>query len=179
MMEDHPNKKIKLTHDSDECAKVVQEEPMKIENNPLDGVFLVHKPIGMTPLQAIQKFKKKRADLAKAKMSYAGRLDPMARGLLILLSGNEVKNQKQMELCLKEYVFEVVFGIQTDTYDLLGVTNIGNDIPEIPIIDEQKLRNQLELQIPSHLGHHMQPYPPYSSARVDGKPLFQWAKEGR
>lgn len=51
-------------------------------------------------------------------MSYAGRLDPLARGLLIALLGSRVSEQKTYETLKKVYQFQVIFGMKTDSYDL-------------------------------------------------------------
>ena len=53
-------------------------------------------------------------------MTYAGRLDPMASGLLIVLAGEETKNKEKYLNLDKEYLFEVLFGFKTVTYDFLG-----------------------------------------------------------
>jgi len=136
--------------------------------------ILVNKPIGMTPLQAIQKYKEKHQEDKDVKMGYAGRLDPMAHGLLLILSGNQVKSQKEHELMRKEYEFEVLFGAETDTFDILGISSTEK-LPNIPI----DLVERIQDLIPKYVGKHQQSYPPYSSARVNGKPLFQWAKDGK
>jgi len=125
----------------------------------------------------LEEFKKKNISYKDIKMSYAGRLDPMARGLLIALTGEQVKLQKNHETLSKEYYFQVLFGVETDTYDLLGLfkdTDFHN-IPQMP----SKIMDFIQNEIPSLIGKKRQPYPPYSSARIRGKPLFQWAKDGK
>ena len=56
-----------------------------------NGVNLVYKKLGQTPLEALLDFKNKNPDFSGS-MTYAGRLDPMAEGLLILLSGDKLKD---------------------------------------------------------------------------------------
>ena len=63
----------------------------------MQSVIPVYKPLGLTPLQAIVKFKKLFPDYANEKISYAGRLDPMAEGLLLLLVGEENKQRNEYE----------------------------------------------------------------------------------
>ena len=53
-------------------------------------------------------------------MTYAGRLDPMASGVLLVLAGEETKNKDKYLGLDKEYDFEILFGFATDTYDILG-----------------------------------------------------------
>ena len=49
-------------------------------NEECNEIILIHKPLGWTPLQAIKEYRKKKEECRERKMSYAGRLDPMARG---------------------------------------------------------------------------------------------------
>ncbi|MBD3280975.1 hypothetical protein GF389_05690, partial [Candidatus Dojkabacteria bacterium] len=104
-----------------------------------------------------------------------GRLDPMAHGQLLVLVGDECKKRDQYQNLSKEYRFRVIFGLQTDTYDMLGL--VKNEVNTESI---QKLsKEEIEEVATSFVGKYEQSYPPYSSKPVDGKPLFQWAREGR
>jgi len=58
---------------------------------------------------------------AKTPLTYAGRLDPMAEGVLIILVGDECKKKQKYLGLDKEYEIEVLFGLETDTQDILGV----------------------------------------------------------
>ena len=53
--------------------------------------ILLNKPKGLTPLELVKKYKKEEGLSAKEKVCYAGRLDPMARGMMILLRGVDCK----------------------------------------------------------------------------------------
>ncbi len=133
----------------------------------------VYKPLGLTPLETIQRIKEQVPSLQKQKVSYAGRLDPMAEGLLLLLVGDENKKRKDYENLPKIYEFEVLFGIETDTYDLLGrITQTSNQQLVLS-------RHEINSFLPNFLGTYKQPYPPYSSKPVQGKPLYRWAREGK
>jgi tRNA pseudouridine(55) synthase len=135
------------------------------------GVNLVYKNLGETPFETILRFKKENPVYADEPMTYAGRLDPMAEGLLILLSG-EALSQKDEYLSLpKTYEFEVLWGFETDTLDVLGLAQSRNtSLPEA-----EDIRKYLTQSV----GKLEQKYPAYSSKRVQGKPLFQWAREGK
>ena len=88
------------------------------ENN----IFNVFKPVGISPLDAIKILKEKYPELKDEKMTYAGRLDPLAEGALLILAGNAVhKKEKYLKLD-KEYEGEILFGFNTDTYDILGLS---------------------------------------------------------
>jgi len=120
------------------------------------GVICVYKKIGETPLEAIS------ALHIKEKLSYIGRLDPLASGLMLVLVGEENKNRENYLNLRKKYQFEFIVGFKTDTYDVLGLAEAcTGDYKEI------------------ETGERTQKYPPYSSKPVDGKPLFMWAREGK
>lgn len=129
----------------------------------------VYKEIGITPLELVNKVKEERG--IRDKISYLGRLDPMAHGLMVLLSGNETKNQETYQKLDKVYRFKVLFGISTDTYDILGIPK-ENKIPKN--IEKHELKTYLD----SIVGKTVQKFPPYSSIKVKGKPLWYWSKNG-
>lgn len=134
-------------------------------------VLPVYKRAGETPLEAIRRVRKEHPEYANETMTYAGRLDPLAEGVLLLLSGDAVAKKDDYLRLDKEYVFDVLFGFSTDTYDLLGkVTDTGNVAPK-PADIERILK--------ALTGSYEQQYPPYSSKTVEGKPLFMWAREGK
>lgn len=138
-----------------------------------ERVLLVDKPVSLTPLEVIN-YVKKKYNITHLKIGYAGRLDPMAQGLLILLIDPETKNRSFYQNLNKTYIFEVLFGVSTDTYDSLGILTKS---AETPIYKD--INTILTEKIQKYIGKMSQIYPPYSSKRVDGKALFQWAKEDR
>ncbi len=104
------------------------------------------------------------------KLTYAGRLDPMAEGLVLVLAG-ESRFQKDMLLGLpKTYIVEVLLGIASDTLDVLGL------ITQIDI--KQTKVSSLEKAVQDMAGVTELPYPMFSSVPVNGKPLFMHAREG-
>ncbi|HUD03977.1 MAG TPA: hypothetical protein VMR73_00600, partial [Candidatus Paceibacterota bacterium] len=139
----------------------------------LKKVLNLYKEIGETPLQTIERFSAAHPEYSKEKMTYAGRLDPMAEGILIVLVGEETKKREEYTDLDKEYEFEWIFGIETDTYDLLGIVEPSLDSFFEP--NEKKVKKWVTTQ----KGTFAQKYPPFSSKVVDGKPLFVWAKGGR
>ncbi len=88
----------------------------------------IYKPVGLTPLQAIQKFKEKHPEYKKAKIGYAGRLDPLAEGVLLVLVGEENKKIREYLKFDKEYKAEILFGISSDSHDVLGMPKISRNI---------------------------------------------------
>ena len=137
--------------------------------------ILIYKKIGETPLEAIGRLRLENNKLEKERLSYAGRLDPLAEGLLLILVGDECdESRRKIFLGLdKEYDIEVLFGISTDSYDLLGLPEISN------ITGQGNLLEEVEKAIPEYLGNaHDLKYPPFSSKTINGRSLFELAKLG-
>lgn len=132
----------------------------------------VYKPIGATPLQVVEKLKEKLPEYQSKKIGYAGRLDPMAHGVLILLIGEENKKKDQYLSLGKTYECNVLFGFSTDSYDLLGKIVKG---PEKVNVNKEALRDILR----DSVGKKLQEYPPFSSKTFKGKPLYRWSREDR
>lgn len=140
--------------------------------NAKKDVLNIFKPIGISPLDAIKSLKEKYPKLKNEKMTYAGKLDPLAEGALIILAGNAVYEKEKYLKLDKEYEAEMLFGFETDTYDILGLPK--NVQQPAPIS-----RTVLDGLIKRFEGKIVLPLPPYSSYKIKGKPLFQWAREGK
>jgi len=141
----------------------------------MDKIINIYKPIGLTPYQLIQKLRFTKKEFQQIKIGFAGRLDPLAHGVMILMIGVETKNRDKYLGLPKEYEFEVMFGVSTDTYDALGI--IQSCHPEF-VWGSIKI-NQIKNFIKTKMGKQIQQYPPYSSKEINGKPLHQWARENR
>ena len=132
---------------------------------------IIDKRVGQTPLEAIDEWKLSNPAYADIPASYAGRLDPMAEGTLLVLLGDECKRQKSYHGLDKEYVIEVALDLSTDTGDVLGMPVYAGK--------ETALSNSLLKKVlQEEVGKKLVPYPAYSSKTVNGKPLFQYALEG-
>ena len=81
----------------------------------------LYKKVGESPLDAINRFKEKNAFYKKKKTSYAGRLDPLAEGVLLVLVGDETKKINQYLGFDKEYKAEILIGVSSDSHDILGI----------------------------------------------------------
>lgn len=132
--------------------------------------YLIDKPLGATPLEALDMLRRARPELAGAKLAYAGRLDPMASGLLLALHGPLLQRQEDYWELPKEYEATMLVGLQTDTYDLLGIPRRGSSV-DVPA---------QRLMVAAHglVGKMYLSVPLFSSHRQKGKPLFAWAREG-
>ena len=141
-------------------------------------VILLNKKEGETPLEALEAFRSQNKKYKDIKMTYAGRLDPMASGLLLLLAGEEVKNKEKYLKLPKEYEFEVLFGFATDTYDILGKVTHSLIRTNRRIVQGAELEKKIRANLKFFTGKFIQKYPPYSSKTVKGKSLFQYARAG-
>ncbi len=123
--------------------------------------------------QTINMFKKENNIL---KCCYCGRLDPMARGQLLLLINDECKEMPKYLSHNKEYKFEIIFGLSTDTDDPLGILS---DICETSVIIENNdvarsagiIINKIKDYI--KVGKFQQKFHNFSSKRVNGQPLWK------
>jgi tRNA pseudouridine55 synthase len=123
----------------------------------MKNILILNKKEGETPLQALNVFRQKNKKYNDVKMTYAGRLDPMASGLLLVLTSEEVKNKEKYLGLDKEYEFEILFGFATDTYDILGKVVRQN---KVEVKDIKKLIKQNSKYF---IGKFQQKYPLYSS----------------
>lgn len=126
-------------------------------------MIIIEKPRGLTINQFIEKYKK---DNNIKKLCFCGRLDPMARGKVLLLLNDECK---KMPLYLnndKTYQFEICFGFQTDTDDFLGLIENKTDIVIPQIINDvvEYIQNISNYEF-------NQKFHKYSSKRVNGKTI--------
>jgi tRNA pseudouridine(55) synthase len=132
------------------------------------------KDAGNTMIQTMDKFKKENNIIDK--VCYCGRLDPMARGLVLLLVGDECKKMDKYLSTVKEYEFEILFGLSTDTDDPMGL------LEHIYYYDELEVKyyvNKIKeyLSEKCNIGKFQQNYHNYSSKKIDGIPLWQYKKQ--
>jgi tRNA pseudouridine(55) synthase len=135
---------------------------------------VLDKRVGQTPLQVIEEWKLSHPEYANIPAAYAGRLDPMASGKLLILLGDECKKIKQYTRLQKGYEIEVVVGLNSDTGDVLGI--VQKDIGESLLLE--RMEALLPGVLAGELGKHEREYPVYSSKTVHGIPLFQYALSG-
>lgn len=146
----------------------------------MEQYIIVEKAVGETPLSCAEAYRAQHPELNGIPIAYAGRLDPMASGKLLLLFGDECKKQEQYHDFDKEYEFSVLFGISSDTHDVLGRLTL---CPENNILNTQcsptVWQQQLQSICDTLLGIITLPYPHFSARTVHGKPLHMWTLENR
>lgn len=139
---------------------------------------ILNKPVGITSNEFIYNLKKN--GILKNKACYCGRLDPMARGEMLILEGEECKNMSKYLKKDKIYEFEIIFGFSSDTDDYLGIINDSNlDTSKIDTIINTKLLNNInELKKIETQKFHV--YSSYVLRKNDlRKPLWEWHKLGQ
>ena len=136
------------------------------------NVFHFWKNVSETSFQALGRFKEEVPEHKDSKLCFAGRLDPMACGWLIILANNMVF--KKDEYIVKDKVYEatILIGVSTDTDDVFGlIEKVDTDIKTV--------YEKIQKVIPSYIGKQEQQFSHFSSKHVQGKALFQWATEKR
>lgn len=134
-------------------------------------VYNMYKELGLTPLQALSGLREHLPELAGQALTYAGRLDPMAEGVLLILAGEDAKNREPYLSLEKTYETEALFGVSTDSFDLLGIPELSKSKKITP--------NEISKALTQFVGTANLAVPSYSSVPVKGKPLFEWARSGR
>ncbi len=137
--------------------------------NEFDGVLPVLKPAGMTSHDVVAKC---RRLLQMRRIGHTGTLDPSVTGVLPLCLGRATRMVEYLQEMPKEYRAVLKLGISTDTEDLTGT-----------VIDEMSRVDVTEAQVREALkdfvGPIMQTPPMYSAVKVDGKRLYELAREGK
>ena len=133
----------------------------------MNGLLLIDKPQDFTSQDVVSKVKK---ILNVKKAGHIGTLDPMATGLLPILIGDYTKISKYLIEHDKTYIAKLKLGIKTDTGDITG-----------NIIEKQKISqiSNIEETINSFKGVQKQTPPMYSAIKIDGKKLYEYAREGK
>jgi tRNA pseudouridine55 synthase len=134
----------------------------------IDGFLLVDKEGGWTSHDVVAKA---RRLLGQKKIGHAGTLDPMATGLLVLGLGRATRTIRYVQNANKTYVATAQFGVATDTLDADGAVLSRSPMA----FDEADLR----AVIPRFVGEIMQVPPMVSALKIDGRRLYDLAREGK
>ncbi len=134
----------------------------------MNGILIVDKPKGLTSRDVVNIVSKK---FNTKKVGHTGTLDPIATGVLVICVGCATKLVNELSSECKEYVASVELGTLTDTLDITG--KIINESEAI--ISKEDIINALD----SFKGFYMQEVPIYSAIKVNGKKLYEYAREKR
>lgn len=136
--------------------------------NNYNGILIVNKPSGITSRDVVNIVGK---TLNTKKVGHTGTLDPMATGVLVLCLGNALKVCELITANDKEYIAKVILGIETETLDTTS-----------PIINTKKTnitKEEIEKVLNSFKGSYLQEVPKYSAVKINGKKLYEYAREGK
>ncbi|HML37752.1 MAG TPA: tRNA pseudouridine(55) synthase TruB [Bacillota bacterium] len=134
-----------------------------------DGIINLLKPAGMTSHDGVQML---RRLTGVKRIGHTGTLDPMAVGVLPLCIGSAARIMEYLDLDYKKYRCEMQLGIETDTQDIWG-TVLQDNVRDFAF-DEGKIADVLG----SFQGLISQYPPGYSAVRVNGKRLYEYARQG-
>lgn len=134
----------------------------------MEGIIVVDKPIGITSFDVIRVL---RRNLKERRIGHTGTLDPLATGILVICVGKATKLAQDIEGYEKEYVADLELGFKTDTYDIEG--KVLDKVDEFNISYEN-----FEKTLETFKGDIKQVPPMYSAIKVDGKKLYELAREG-
>ncbi len=133
----------------------------------MNEILVVDKPENWTSRDVVNKISHK---FNTRKVGHLGTLDPIATGVLIILLGEAVKLNDLVLNDTKEYIATAKIGILTDTLDITG--NILKESSHIPTKEE------INSILKTFLGKSIQEVPLYSSVKVNGRRLYDYAREG-
>ncbi len=120
-----------------------------------DTCVLIYKKLGYTPLQVLNEIKSYLDEGFVKKITFAGRLDPMAEGYIHLLWSGDMREKERIMNLDKEYNVEIALGVKTDTGDVLGLIE---SFEKIDNFDKNILEN--------FIGPFEYAYPKYSSPNI-------------
>jgi len=133
----------------------------------MNGFLIFDKPEGLTSAQCVYKL---RSKLGIKKIGHCGTLDPLATGLLPVCIGEATKFSNLASDLDKVYEVGLKFGIETDTGDITGnivsrenFTGFKEDFSQF-LADLEGIQNQIP--------------PMYSAIKINGTPLYYWARKG-
>lgn len=133
-----------------------------------NGIIVINKEKGYTSHDVVNVVRK---TLNMRKVGHTGTLDPEAEGVLPICLGKGTKVSDMLMFSDKEYIAGVKLGISTDTQDIWG--NMINTS------DKVVSREEFEAVVNSFVGEIIQVPPMYSAIKVNGKKLYEYAREGK
>ena len=133
----------------------------------MDGVILINKEEGLSSFDVVRKLKKL---LNTKKVGHCGTLDPLAKGLLVVTVGKALKISRFLEADEKEYIATIKLGERTPTLDREGEIIEKKDVSSFNKEDINKVFSSL-------IGEIKQKPPLYSAISVNGKRLYEYARE--
>ena len=133
----------------------------------MNGILIVNKSEGFTSRDVVNKLSK---IFNTKKIGHTGTLDPIAKGVLVVVIGKYTKLCEDLTQTYKEYIATFKLGILTDTLDITGKILDEKDVT----VTEEEIRNV----IASYKCVYDQEVPIYSSVKINGRKLYEYARNG-
>lgn len=133
-------------------------------------MFALDKPVGPTSVQALTALRDEDPSLSRAKLGHAGRLDPLAEGLLVVLVDDENRQARELRRADKTYEVDVIFGVDTDSFDALGLVRAARAVS----VDDGAVRARCA----SMVGTFAQRVAPFAQVKVHGRSLISYGHAG-
>ena len=134
----------------------------------MNGILAIYKEKGYTSRDVVNILSK---ELGTKKIGHTGTLDPIATGVLVVCVGQGLKLVELLTNHDKEYIAKIRLGIETDTLDITGT-----------VLKEDKLKKfskeEIEDILKNFIGKIKQEVPKYSAIKVNGKKLYEYARNG-
>lgn len=133
----------------------------------MNGILIVNKSEGFTSRDVVNKLSK---IFNTKKIGHTGTLDPIAKGVLVVVIGKYTKLCEDLTQTFKEYIATFKLGILTDTLDITGKILDEKDVT----VTEEEIRNV----IANYKCVYDQEVPIYSSVKINGRKLYEYARNG-
>ncbi len=135
----------------------------------MNGLLYINKPSDWTSFDVVAKI---RRSYGTKSVGHTGTLDPQATGVLIVMVGRACKANPYLVMDTKEYIATLRLGGKYDTGDIWGKVIEESTVPEVSF-------EQVETALKSMLGKQMQVPPMYSAVKVNGKKLYEYARNNQ
>ncbi len=133
-----------------------------------NGILNIDKPQCITSHDVVDAIRK---IFPGQKVGHTGTLDPLATGVLPICIGEATKLSENLTSEIKSYSVKMLLGVETDTYDITGRIVFASVMDKDEIYIKERIKRFIGKQ---------QQYPPkYSAIKVDGKKLYQYAREDK
>lgn len=137
--------------------------------------LLIDKPLGWTSFDVVKRVRSmilRRYGIKKFKVGHAGTLDPLATGVMLVVTGRSTKLIESLQAGVKEYVATIALGATTPSFDLETEIDARYSTDHItrPMVEEVlgRFRGRIE-QIP----------PAFSACKIDGRRAYNLARKGK
>lgn len=140
----------------------------------MDGLLIIDKPAGITSHDVVARV---RRILKTKRVGHTGTLDPFATGVMVILVGKATRLAQFLDKDEKEYEAVVQFGAETDTGDHTGRRK-ADDGRRNDEVRAQLEQTNWEQVLEEFRGNTLQTPPMYSAKKVEGRKLYEMARQG-